>query len=83
MKLDLMLSDTAVSQNEPAKELTRLLKLGLLPTDAVVSQRKASKELSQLMRLDLMLSDTAVPLRQGLDITFLIAYLCVERSVRH
>ena len=24
MRLDLMLSDTAVSQNEPAKELTRL-----------------------------------------------------------
>ena len=58
MRLGLLPTDTATSQVELAKELSRLVKFGL-PIDAVVTQRKASMEQSRLVKLGLLPCDAA------------------------
>ena len=58
MRLGLLPTDTATSQVELAKELSRLVKLGL-PIDALVTQRKAAMEQSWFVKLGLLPCDAA------------------------
>ena len=67
MRLGLLPTDAATSQNEPVKELSRLVKLGLLLCDAVVSQRKASKEQGRLVKLGLLPCDAVASQNKAVE----------------